>query len=104
MSEILTSRSPSRRKASVAHATGYTSPSLPNRAADPNHNTDRDSLSTKKSLRRRERNKDSSDGKTRIGRGMSRSHHRGSSSELMASKGENTTLLAAEYEKVCVGN
>lgn len=104
MSETLTSRSPSRRKASVVRANGYTSPSLPNRAADPNYITERDSLSSKKSSRRRERNKDSSDGKTRIGRGMSRSHHRGSSSELMASKGENATILAAEYEKVRVGN
>ena len=103
MSDTLASRSPSRRKASAAHATGYTSLPPPSRPADVDYNIERDLLPSKKSSRRRERNKDSSNGKTKVERGVSQSDLRGSSSELMAFKGDNATRSAAEYEKVCMG-
>ena len=103
MSDTVASRSPSRRKASAAHATSFTSPHPPSRAVDPKYDIERGLLLSQKSLRRRERNKDNNDGKTMVERGVSRRYNRGSSSELIASKSESATRSAAEYEKVCIG-
>ena len=103
MSDYSTAAAPSlpRRKSPISHTGGFTDLPSASGALNSEYNYEKDSSSSRKPIKRSERNRDRKRGKARDETKALQIYNKGSSSGLVVTKSDSTIQSTEQYEKVC---